>query len=175
MDPAGKKDISEGKPADGATIAYGKLVEETSPSTVASASRELVLFGPTKAESPSWLLQMVLPFLSWGQRGELQIVSKAFLAALPLDKDSSYWRTLCARLSAEAGLYFPVDGASVAAASGWKGIFTELWRIRHAFGAFDCPEDARSFRLQAMVRFRPASGREAQFGTASMALPLQQR
>merc|ERR1719473_1686372 len=42
-------------------------------------------------------------------------------------------------------------------------------------GLFREAEEPRSFRLQAMARFRPASGREADFGAVSMALPLHQR
>lgn len=57
-------------------------------------------------------------------------------------------------------------------------LFFELWPQRCAFGATSFKqivETKRHFRLQALLRFRPASGCEHKFGIASASLPLHQR
>jgi kinesin family protein 5 len=81
-------------------------------------------------------------------------------------------------LAAEAHLFLPRDAARIAESGSWKEIFFTLWALRREMapeGLFSEEKEPRSFRLQAMTRFRPASGREADFGAVSMALPLHQR
>jgi len=127
------------------------------------------------------LVQGVLACLPWHERGaRVLCLSPAFLAACPQEPQSSYWRFLCERLAVEAHLFLPRDVARLADAEGgsWREIFFALWALRHAMAPADLfrgEPEPRSFRLQAMARFRPASGREADFGAVSMALPLHQR
>jgi kinesin family protein 5 len=154
-----------------------KSPKSPSPSVAAEAPK---LFGPTPQGTPTFLVQGVLACLPWRERGaRVLCVSRAFVAACPQDPQSSYWRFLSERLSVEAHLFLPRDVTRIAdTCRTWKEIFFTLWALRHAMapeGLFREVEEQRSVRLQAMARFRPASGREADFGAVSMALPLHQR
>eukprot|EP00746_Dinoflagellata_sp_MGD_P000051 gnl/MRDRNA2_/MRDRNA2_100093_c0_seq1.p1 gnl/MRDRNA2_/MRDRNA2_100093_c0~~gnl/MRDRNA2_/MRDRNA2_100093_c0_seq1.p1 ORF type:complete len:713 (-),score=137.86 gnl/MRDRNA2_/MRDRNA2_100093_c0_seq1:165-2303(-) len=142
----------------------------------------LRLFGPSLAETPAFLLENVLGFLPWHQRGaDLLSVSPVFSKSLPRSVNSAYWSCLCTRLSADAGIYLPQGFKGTRLADqrgGWKMLFFELWPQRSAFAA-SCfkpiIETERRFRLQALLRFRSASGLERNFEVASTSLPLHQR
>merc|ERR1719420_2631955 len=76
---------------------------KSSVSSKTSSGCSLKLFGPSPAETPTFLLEHVLSFLPWSQRGrDLLAISPAFSAALPRSPNSVYWSCLCVRLGADA-------------------------------------------------------------------------
>ena len=152
------------------------------------SEKPMRLFGPSPEETPPWLLVHVASFVPWAQRGAglLSLSAACLGAAAARDPAAAWWHALVVRLGADAGLYLggPERAAQLARLrGGWRPLLLELWQLRRAFEPpdvlFGPPPDGgappRTFRLSAAARFRPASGREAAFGTTPMALPLHQR
>lgn len=184
MTPAQVQVIAIKSKADD-SVSTGSPRSSISVSSKPSSSSQPRLFGNSPSETPTFLLEHVLSFLPWSQRGsDLLSISPAFSAALPRSPNSVYWSCLCVRLGADAGIYLPDGwkGARLAEQrGGWKSLFFELWPQRCAFAAncfketVEMERQERRFRLQALLRFRSASGREKEFGVASSSLPLHQR
>eukprot|EP00931_Biecheleriopsis_adriatica_P030039 TRINITY_DN17735_c0_g1_i1.p1 TRINITY_DN17735_c0_g1~~TRINITY_DN17735_c0_g1_i1.p1 ORF type:complete len:776 (+),score=178.69 TRINITY_DN17735_c0_g1_i1:28-2328(+) len=157
----------------------------------------------TDAGAHPWLVYKVLSFLPWSQKGSdvLRVSPKLHRFFKPREPRSQYWRWLCHCLCSEALLHLPARERDVQLLAGgdgreldgdYRGLFKELWLLRHRFvhapssaGAEEesAAAELERFRVSTFCRLRPPRRMDTADGAAAfemlsstpVQLPLNQR